>query len=60
MVIHIEVPVVPGRGVNDEYHFGRDGICALAGLSGRLFTRQWEIVNYILELWKVIYWTSSS
>lgn len=44
-VIHIGAPEVLGRGVDDEYHFGRDGICALAGLSGRLFDRQWEIVN---------------
>lgn len=59
-MIHIGAPEVLGRGVDDEYHFGRDGICALAGLSGRLFDRQWEIVSYILEPWKVISWTSSS
>lgn len=36
-MIHVEAPEVLGRGVGDEYHFGRDGVCALAGLSAGLF-----------------------
>lgn len=49
MMLYIETAEVLIWGVDDECNFGHDGICGMAGHSGKLFSGQLEIVNYISE-----------
>lgn len=49
MMLYIETAEVLVWEADDEYNFGHDRICGMAGHSDKLFSGQLEIVNYILK-----------